>query len=122
MTNSAPRLPWPLAVEIRRLAASDASPAQIRRDVGPFADERGFQRPSYEAVRRLVQRERDARALPGVAGPILDGWLRARSLQNAADEAFRRAEERAAARRALDEERAWRPGGSDSPARSSPLK
>lgn len=115
MTNSAPRLPWPLVVEICRLAASDTSAAQIRRDVGPFAEARGFQRPSYEAVRRLVQRERDLHELPGVTGPILEGWLRARSLQNAADEAFRRAEARAAVRRSLEEERAWRPSGADDP-------
>jgi hypothetical protein len=122
MTNSAPRFPWPLVVEIRRLAASDASPAQIRREVGRFADAHGFQRPSYEAIRRLVRRERDLRALPGITGPVLDGLLRVRSLQNAADEAFRRAERRAAAKRSLDGERAWRPGGAGDGDRSPPCK
>ena len=111
MTRSAPRLPWPLVVELRRLAASDASTAEIRRALGEFAGERGFCRPSYEAVRRLVLREREYRALPGVAEPIVQGWLRARSLPNAADEAFRRAERRAWARAAIEAERAWRPDG-----------
>jgi hypothetical protein len=99
-------------VELRRLAASDASIAEIRRELGRFAERRALARPSYEAVRRLVTRERELRSLPGVAGPIVEGWLRARSLQNAADEALRRYD-RVAARAAIDLEQAWRPAGND---------
>jgi hypothetical protein len=98
-------------VEVRRLAASDASVAEIRRQLGTFADTRGLPTPSYEAVRRLVRRERALRSLPGVSGPVVEGWLRARSLQNAADEAIRRRERRVAVRAAIEAERAWRPSG-----------
>jgi hypothetical protein len=116
MADGAPRLPWPLVEELRRLAASDASTAEICRRLGRFAAARGLHRPSYESVRRLVRRERDYRSLPGVADPIIDGWLRARSLQNAADEAARRAERRRWARAVIEAERAWRPtGGPDTP-------
>lgn len=111
MTRSAPRLPWPLVVELRRRAASDASIAEICRALGESAAAQGFIRPSYESVRRLVARERDFLALPGIAEPILDGWLRVRSPRDAVDEAFRRAEQRAWRRAAIESERAWRPDG-----------
>lgn len=113
MSDAAPRLAWPLVVEVRRLAASDASVAEIRRDLGRFADGRGLPRPSYEAIRRLVRRERALRALPGVVDPIVDGWLRVRSPQNAADEVLGRYERRVAARAAIEQERDWRPSGGD---------
>jgi len=111
MTRSAPRLAWPLVVELRRRASSDASIAEICRALGESAVEQGLSRPSYESVRRLVARERDFLALPGIAEPILDGWLRVRSPRDAADEAFRRAEQKAWRRAAIESERAWRPDG-----------
>ena len=113
MTDAAPRLAWPLVVEVRRLAASDASAAEICREIGRIAEERTISRPSYEAVRRLVRRERSLRSLPGIADPILEGWLRARSPQSAADEAIRRHERRARERTAIEKERDWRPSGVD---------
>jgi hypothetical protein len=109
--DAAPRLAWPLVVELRRLAASDASIADIRRELGRYAERHALTRPSYETVRRLVTRERELRSLPGIAGPIVEGWLRSRSLQDAADEAFRRHDARTAARAAIEQERAWRPSG-----------
>jgi hypothetical protein len=111
MSRSSPRLPWPLVVEVRRLGASDRSTAEICREAGRFAAGHGFHRPSYETVRRLVRNARDDADLPGVWEPILEGWLRARSLQSASDETFRRAERRARARRAVEDERSWRPEG-----------
>jgi hypothetical protein len=109
--DAAPRIAWPLVVKLRRLAASDASVAEIRRELGRYAERRALARPSYEAVRRLVIRERELRSLPGIAGPIVEGWLRVRSLPDATDEALRRHDRRAAARAAIERERAWRPSG-----------
>lgn len=106
---SAPRLPWPLVAEIRALAGRDLPVADVWRAAGAFADLNEFGRPSYEHVRRLVVRERAYRAMPTVAGPLVDGWLRLRSPGNAVDEAFRRARERAVARSRIEAERAWRP-------------
>ena len=111
MAGSAPRLPWPLVEEVRRLARTEARVAQICRDAGRFAAEHGFQQPSYQTVRRLVLRERSLLELPGPVEPLLAGWLRARSPVDAVDEALRRVQDRAAARAAIEAERAWRPGG-----------
>ena len=108
---SAPRLPWPLVAELRRLSHSSLSVAQICRELGRFAARNGFKRPSYETVRRLVQRERAVQALPSVVDPLLDGWLRAGSPANALDEAFRRARRHADARAVIEAERVWRPAG-----------
>ena len=85
--------------------------AQICRDAGRFAAAHGFQRPSYQTVRRLVVRERAWHALPHPVDPLIDGWLQARSPAGAVHEAFRRADHRAAVRASLEAERAWRPGG-----------
>lgn len=109
MVESAPRIAWPLLEELRRLAGTNRSAAQICREIGGFASSHGLPRPSYQTVRRLVLRERAYRALPTVVDPLVDGWLRARSPRNAVDEAFRRAQRRAAARARIDAERAWRP-------------
>ena len=111
MVDSAPRLPWPLLEEMRRLSATELTAAEICRRIGQFACTHDFQRPSYQTVRRLVERERLVGALPGLAEPLVHGWLRARSPQSAIDEAFRRAEQRAAARARIDAERVWRPVG-----------
>ena len=114
MARSAPRLPWPLVVEIRNLALPGRPIADVCRDACAFAEQNGFCRPSYEHVRRLVHRERALRELPRAGDALLEGWLRARSPENAVDEAFRRARERSAARQQIDAERAWRPlGGRD---------
>jgi hypothetical protein len=102
-----------LVEEVRRLARTDVRVAQICRDAGMFAAERGFQRPSYQTVRRLVLRERSLLALPSPVDPLLDGWLRARSPANAVEEAFRRAQDRAATRAVIEAERARRPGGGE---------
>jgi hypothetical protein len=124
VVGSAPRVPCPLVDELRRLAASTLSVAEICREAGRFSASRGFQRPSYETVRRLVERERELRALPSVVDPLLDGWLRARSPENAVDEAFRRAEHRAAARGRIESERTRRPrgGGAVEPNPAKPAK
>ena len=111
MARSAPRLPWPLVAEIRKLAGQRNSIADICRDAGAFAERNGFDRPSYEHVRRLVHRERALRELPHPGDALVDGWLRARSPENAVDEAFRRAQQRRAARERIDAERIWRPLG-----------
>lgn len=124
MAASAPRLPWPLVAEIRRLAADRSSIAGICRDAGAFAERNGFYRPSYEHVRRLVHRERRLRELPGSGAALVDGWLRARSPENAVDEAFRRAGKRRAARERIEAERvvatARSPGSQLLRTRSSP--
>jgi len=109
VTRSAPRLPWPLVETIRKLSEPDRPVADIWRGACAFADHRGFTRPSYEHVRRLVLRERDRRGLPSAGDALVDGWLRARSPQDAVDEALRRATERRIARDRLDAERSWRP-------------
>jgi len=111
MVRSAPRLPWPLVAEIRKLAVQRGSIADVCRDAGAFAERNGFDRPSYEHVRRLVHRERALRELPHPGDALVDGWLRARSPENAVDEAFRRAQERRAAREQIEAERTWRPLG-----------
>ena len=111
MVGSAPRLPWPLVDEIRRLARTEARVAQICRDAGRFAADRGFQQPSYQTVRRVVVRERLRIALPSPLDPLVEGWLRARSPASAVEEALRRAEVRAATKAAAEAEGAWRPAG-----------
>jgi hypothetical protein len=110
MPRSAPRIPWPLILALRRLDGPDRSIADVWRAVCAVADERGFTYPSYEQVRRLVTHHRQLHAMPGPAGPLIDGWLRARSPENAVHEAMRRSLERYA-REALEEERKWRPQG-----------
>jgi hypothetical protein len=111
MTRSAPRIPWPLVEALDSLDGPDRSIADVWRAACRLADEHGFTSPSYEQIRRLVHRRRSIRAMPGPGRPIVEGWLRARSPQNAVDEATRRARERRLARAALEAERAWRPGG-----------
>ncbi len=81
------------------------------RAVCAVAEERGFTYPSYEQVRRLVTRHRRMQAMPGPAAPLIEGWLRARSPENAVEEARRRSLERRYARDALEAEREWRPDG-----------
>ena len=111
MPRSAPRLPWPLVQALWSLDRPDRAIADVWRDVCALAEERGFTYPSYEHVRRLVQRHRRIRAMPGPAGPLIEGWLRARSPENAVDEARRRARERRIELKMLEAEREWRPGG-----------
>ena len=108
---SAPRLPWPLVEAIRKLDEPGRPYADLWRDACAFAERNGFTRPSYEHVRRLAHRHRALGALPTPSDALADGWLRARSPQNAVDEAFRRARERRVARERIEAERSWRPGG-----------
>jgi hypothetical protein len=109
MTSSAPRLPWPLIEALPSFDAPGRSIADVWRQACVFAHENGFAQPSYEHIRRLVHRQREIRELPRASDAILEGWLRARSPENAADEAFRRARERRAARDRIRAEKAWRP-------------
>jgi hypothetical protein len=109
MAGGAPRLPWPLVAEVRSTDDGRRPIADVWRDACAFAERRGFARPSYEHVRRLVLRERAIRELPGVAEPLVDGWFRARSPESAVEEAVRRQRERRAARARIDAEQSWRP-------------
>lgn len=118
MPRSAPRLPWPLVAALDSLDGPNQSIADVWRAACALADERGFTHPSYEQIRRLVHRRRDLAAMPGPGAPLIDGWLRVRSPENAVDEAIRRAYERRLARAVVEAEQDWRPSsGSDPPSR-----
>ena len=54
MPASAPRLRRPLTKRLERLARTDSSFADIRRELVLYARSAGIAPPSYEHVRRLV--------------------------------------------------------------------
>ena len=111
MPRCAPRIPWELVEALPSLDGPNRSIADVWRAACAFADGHGYTYPSYEQIRRLVHRQRAVRAMPSPVGALAEGWLRARAPENAVDEATRRAHERRVARAAIDDERAWRPGG-----------
>ena len=62
MTSSAPRFHPRLIRAIHRLDDESVPIAEVWRRVGAWADRRGFPRPGYDNVRRMVLAERDRKA------------------------------------------------------------
>ena len=111
MARAAPRLPWQLVRALGRLDDPRRPVAETWRRAGALADELGVPRPSYEQVRRLVERERALRAVPGSAGLAAEVVLRARGPEQAARLAHDRWQERRTRLEEIRQERHWRPTG-----------
>jgi hypothetical protein len=80
VVTSAPRIDHRLNHVLERLAASNLTPAEIRRELVNRGRELGLAAPSYEHVRRLVteirlersiELEQASEVLPVVAGVVL---------------------------------------------------
>lgn len=109
MTRAAPRLPWQLVRALGRLDDPKRPVAETWRRAGAFADELGVPRPSYEQVRRLVERQRALAAVPGSARLVADVIVRARAPEHAVSVAVERWQERRAQLETIRRERLWRP-------------
>lgn len=109
MCRSAPRIAWPLVEAIDALDEPGLSIADLWRRLCARAVELDLQQPSYEQTRVLAHRSRRIRAIPGVGELALDVMFKVRGPAEARAIGAERLQEKAAARAALERERAWRP-------------